>query len=245
MFAIRRIAMIVTIALVAAACGAGTTTDEAEPATREFVVQGEESLPDSVVTAPTTSASEGTAGAAESEVEDPSAFVSTTDTVPQNEDEGSAITGLFEALAVFASCLEDEGYDFIGRPDPTLEADDAVNDAGYIDALTKCAAVSQIIEAFEAQQSESDSLDTEGIETRNRQLVYWTDCMVGRGWTIGTIATDERGLNSPTELAAPDGQSLIDSPDLGECATIAGAAYDDELAQAGAAQEGDTEGNDE
>lgn len=232
--------MIVTIALVAAACGAGTTTDEAETAAREFVVQGEESLSDSVVTAPTTSAAEGTAGAAESEVEDPSAFVSTADTVPQNEEEGSAITGLFEALAVFASCLDDEGYEFIGRPDPTLEADDPVNDAGYIDALTKCAAVSQIIQALETQQAESDNLDTEGIETRNRQLVYWTDCMVGRGWTIGTIATDERGLNSPTELDPPAGQSFIDSPDLGECATIAGAAYDDELAQ-----EGNTEGNDE
>ena len=239
MSAIARIATVVTIALTAAACGAASTTETAEPAAQEFVVQGEESLPDSVVTTPTTSAAEGSTGAAESE--DRSAFVSTADTVPQNDEEGSAITGLFEALAVFASCLGDEGYDFIGRPDPALEADDPVNDSGYIEALTKCAAVSQIIEALAAQEAESDNLDTEGIETRNRQLVYWTDCMVGRGWTIGAVATDENGLNTPTELEPPDGQSLIDSPDMGEGATVAGAAYEDELAEEGSAEEGGDE----
>jgi hypothetical protein len=238
MMHIPRLAVLVTIALAAAACGASDTATESEPPT-DFVVQGDQALDtDAITTTSTTeaAASDGASGAGESAGNETEAFESTSDTLPQNEDEGSAIGGLFEAFAVFRTCLDEEGYAFIGRPDPTLEATDPVNDSGYGEALGKCAAVSDIVNAVEAQQSESENLDTEGIETRNRQLVLWVDCMEGRGFVISEITTNERGLNQPTNIEAPEGQSLFDSDDMAECATIAAQLYDEQLA---AENEGD------
>jgi hypothetical protein len=237
---IRRIATLVAIALTAAACGAESTPAEVENAAQGFVVQGDESLSEDAPTSTTTTVAEGAGGAAESAADDPEAFESTTGTLPQNEDDESAIGGLFEAFAIFRTCLDDEGYSFIGPPDPTLEADDPVNDSGYGTALGKCAALSDIQNAVAAQQSESANMNAEEIETRNRQLVYWTDCMEGRGFVISGISADENGLNQPTGIEGPDGQSLFDSDDMAECATVAAEAYDSAVA----AEEGTSEGSD-
>jgi len=235
-----RTAVLLAIALTAAACGGGSTDTTAGGGANDFVLQGDQALDDAAITSSTTTAApvaDAAGGAAESAAGDTEAFESTSDTVPQNEDEGSAIGNLFEAFGVFRTCLDDEGYSFIGRPDPTLEPTDPVNDAGYVEALGKCAAVSDIINALEAQQAESENLDTEGIETRNRQLVLWIDCMEGRGFVISEITTDERGLNSPTAIEPPAGQSIFDGDDMGECAAIAGRLYDEQVAD-------ETEGTD-
>lgn len=219
----RSLATAAVIGLTAAACGSGGSDGEAADASSSFVEQGAGQAAEIPVetSSPTE---EGAGGAAEAEGVEP-----TSVTLPQNEDDTPAVASMFEALAIFRTCLEDEGYEFIGRPDPEAEATDPVNDSGYLEALGKCAAVSQIVEAMTAMQEESSNLDTEGIEERNRQLVFWTDCMEGRGWTIGGVTTDERGLNTPSDMQGPDGASFLDSDDLGECATVAGEEYEASL----------------
>jgi hypothetical protein len=232
---------LVSVALATIIIAGSCSSSESETTTPAFVEQGADTL-DAETDVPTDSAApgEGIGGAAESDdpaddAGDPD-FVPTEDTLPQNEDDTPAVDNLFSSMALFQSCLEDEGHAFIGRPDPELEASDPVNDSGYGDALGKCAAVSNIVESFTAMQSESDSLDAEGIEERNRQLVHWMDCMEGRGWTFSGVTSDGRGLNTPAGMEGPDGASFFESDDMGECATVAGDSYEAELEAEGAGE---------
>jgi hypothetical protein len=236
----RLISVALATIIVAASCGSGS---EPEATTPSFVEQGAGTLTDDT-DVPTDSAApgDGAGGAAESDepATDPTDVDSdsetTSDTLPQNEDDTPAVANLFSSMGVFQSCLEDEGHAFIGRPDPELEASDPVNDSAYVEALTHCAAVSNIVESFAAMQSESDSLDAEGIETRNRQLIHWMDCMEGRGWAFSGVTSDARGLNQPAGMEGPDGASFLDSDDMGECATVAGESYEAELEAEGAGE---------
>ena len=236
-----RIVVLGTVfALVGVACGGGSSAGAGGQDDGGEVLEGsivdqddifidEDELP--AVTSPLPPADDGGGGATEGgegddadPAEGPEA---PDDTIPQNEEEeGSEVTNLFSALRIFTDCLSDEGQSFIGIPDPSAEPDDPVNDAGYLAALGKCAALSNIQQALASFTETSDNLDPEEIQDRNEGLVIWADCMEGRGWTIGALEPDSKGLLSPGDLTPPDGESLLESDDLQECAS-------DALAQAG------------
>ncbi|MFT5202876.1 MAG: hypothetical protein ACI9C1_002273 [Candidatus Aldehydirespiratoraceae bacterium] len=234
----RPISIALVTIIMAASCGGGSESETTNP---PFVEQGASTLADDA-DVPTDSAAPGDAAGGASESDEPAGdagdpdSVETEDTIPQNEDDTPAVANLFSSMGVFQSCLEDEGHAFIGQPDAELEASDPVNDSAYIEALTHCAAVSDIQASFTAMQSESDSLDAEGIEERNRQLIHWMDCMEGRGWTFSGVSADARGLNQPSGMEGPDGASFLDSDDMGECATVAGESYEAELEAEGAGE---------
>jgi len=225
----RLIAAFLTIALLAAACGGGSESETAnQPAANDFVVQGDDVLDDAQLPPDETApAEEPGAGASKSEgPSDPPQFDVTEETIPTDEEE-DADGEFFDAVGVFTSCLTTEGYGFIGIPSEDLEETDPVNDPGYLDALSQCAASSQIISKMEAAEDTS-SLTAEEIETQNREFVVFVDCLTGRGWTIPTPTPDEKGVLQPAyiELARtwvpPDGTGLLsngefNTDDFGEC----------------------------
>lgn len=223
-------AIAASVALIAAACGGGSdaTTDEAD-SVDDFVIQGDETLDPDATTTTTEAPAEGGGGASETDDgdDDGATFDATTDTIPTDgEEDEFGVGGLFAALGSFTSCLEVEGYAFIGRPNPELEATDPVNDSGYGEALGTCAATSNIGQAFSDFQSASDNLSTGQIETRNRTLVFWVDCMEGRGWEVGEPSTDTNGLQQPNNLTPPEGESIFGSDDLAECSVVAQQEYE-------------------
>lgn len=204
----RKTSSLVVLALFLAACGGGD--DGAGSADRQIVVDNGgidivvETTTTVITADPTNDQSEPT-------------FDATDDTIPENADDTPAALTMLDALGLFNSCLADEGVAFIGIPDASLEPTDPVNDQSYLDALSMCNNISGIGAAFQAFQTENDSLTTEEIEERNRGLVTWMDCMTGRGYTIDGVTSDERGLNTPNLVAAPEGKDIFDNQDMGEC----------------------------
>ena len=136
---------------------------------------------------------------------------------------------LFEAVGVFQSCLDAEGYEFIGIPfQEETDPEAPVNQQPYIDALVACAARSQIQERLAEADAAQADLTAEEVENQNRQFIAFRDCMVGRGWGIPEPVPNEQGLlfggfASTTSWVAP-GESLTTSDDLGECQSEAGAS---------------------
>lgn len=226
----RMVALAAAMALGATACGGGSDGESADETVDDFVIQGDDAIDLSDATTTTEAADDGGSGGAAEGGDNGPEFDETTDTVPTGDDgDEFGVGNLFTALAQFTDCLEVEGYEFIGQPNPDLEPTDPRQDPGYIDALTTCAATSNIAQAFQEFSTASDNLSTEQIQTRNRQLVFWTDCMEGRGWVIGEPSVDANGLQQPTDLTPPDGESVLSSDDLAECATVAADAYEASL----------------
>ena len=71
------------------------------------------------------------------------------DTIPLAEEKAPPGIQMLNALEEFNGCLEEEGVEFIGRPDATLGEGALVNQPAYIEALTLCAARSGIINAMQ------------------------------------------------------------------------------------------------
>ena len=117
----------------------------------------------------------------------------TTTTLPQEElDPGEALA---EAVGVFQSCLDAEGYEFIGIPfQEETDPEAPVNQQPYIDALVACAARSQIQERLAEADAARADLTAEEVENQNRQFIAFRDCMVGRGWGIPEPVPNEQGL---------------------------------------------------
>ena len=236
---LRTTATAALIALLATSCG-GSSADADDDAGPNIVVQGENALDIEEVVTTTTEAEtlDAAGGAAEGGGEDgdepaDEEAPEPEDTIPQNDDDGDEIDNIFSAMSIFNNCLKDEGREFIGIPGAEeTEADDPVNDPAYIEVLVQCAAVSQIQEAFTALDTASNNLTQDEILERNRGLVVWKDCMVGRGWTISDLEPDDNGLLSPGIPEAPEGENILESDDLKECTDIARAqvAEEDEAA---------------
>ena len=221
------VALVAALALVATACGGGSES-ETEDASSGFVIQGEQTLDTDEVTT-TTESTDADGGGGAGEGDGSPVFDTTEDTIPDGEDDDTAQgAGIFEAMNIFSSCLEVEGYQFIGAPNPEDDSS-PTNDPAYLDALGTCAAASNIQQAFQDFQNASGNLTTEQIETRNRTLVFWVDCMEGRGWQIGEPSVDAKGLQTPTDLTPPDGEDLLGSDDLEECSGSAGREYEESI----------------
>ena len=224
------------LVLFATACGGGS---DAESATPQFVEQGAQAIDTGDLASTTTVTEAGSTGAAEGDVADGDAEDGSGDaatvatTLPQNEEsQEEKVDDLFTAMRTFNSCLEDEGTSFLGY-DPEAPADDPRQAPAYLEALQKCAAVSQIQEAVASVDLGSEGKTPEEIEEQNRGLVAFTDCLKGRGWNPPPMEPDENGLLQVGDLGPPEGESIFDSDDMDECRRIG-----QEQADADAAAEG-------
>jgi hypothetical protein len=220
-------ALVTGFALVAAACGGGGGDTSGAVTLRSAGAIAVDA--DDVATTTSTEAVAAAGGAGEADnVAAPGddETADTTTTLPQEELEpGEA---LFEAVGAFQSCLDAEGYEFIGIPSQDETDPEApVNQQSYIDALVACAARSQIQERLAEADAAQADLTPEEIEDQNRQFIAFRDCMVGRGWGIPDPVPNEQGLlfggfGSTTSWVAPPGESLASSDDIGECTSEAG-----------------------
>lgn len=223
------LSLVAVLALVVSACGGGDA--DSGSAGPDFVVQGSQSLDTSDFATTTTAPAGGAGGASEGgtgagageETESPDGDgdgTAGTTTLPQNEvSQEEAVDDMFTAMRTFNSCLEDEGTTFLGDPRGAAP-DDPASAPEYLEALTKCAAVSQIQDAMASLDLGSEGKTPEEIEEQNRGLVGFVDCLKGRGWDPAPLEPDENGLLQVGDLGAPDGENLFDSNDMDDCRRI-------------------------
>ena len=138
------------------------------------------------------------------------------ETVPLAEDDTPTGLKLLEALGGFNECLDVEGWEFLGLPNPDLGAGAPVNNPDYISALQLCNSRTGIAEAFQAYESSRASMTPDQIMVENEQTILITDCLRGKGWDIGELTPDENGLlNTGGQFSSPDGR--IDADQIGDC----------------------------
>ena len=152
-----------------------------------------------------------------------SATTTPPETIPLSEDDPQ--TAFFKAASVFQTCLDDEGFEFIGVPD-AAHPNAPSNDPDYLTALGTCASKSNIIQALQNVQKAEDAMTPAEIEERNEQYLDWRECMIGKGWGIPEPKPDEKGRLFSFSGAAqgggpqfdpPAGESLLDSEDFSDC----------------------------
>jgi hypothetical protein len=214
---------------------AGCTGDDAT-ATGPLIVEAgyvDVQLPEDLrldVTDPTSPAAP-TGDETDDETDDGTGDEAGDTTIPLNESDEPASAKLLKALGVFNACLDDEGVEFIGAPSPD---NPATNDPAYVDALSTCAARSNIVQALAEAESENQDLSPEEIEERNESYLLWRDCMIDRGWNIPEPVPDAEGRlfsfggggDGGAQLEPPPGENLLDSEDLAECADEASRELD-------------------
>jgi len=134
------------------------------------------------------------------------------ETVPVNKDDRPPELRLFDAFGKFRSCLEDKGYVIEGNlQDPN---NPAYQDAGYRDAVSTCAARTDIVNILAEVQATRANLTPEQVKERNEVFVELSDCLEDKGWTVET-RTSEIGLLEPVVFEGPDG--TLDERDIDAC----------------------------
>jgi hypothetical protein len=156
----------------------------------------------------------------------------TSDTIPLASSDPQ--TKFFAALSSFSSCLKGLGVKFIGIPDAS-NPKSPTNDKNYIDALSKCAAKSNILGALKDYGTFQDNLTPAEIKIQNKGYLAWRKCMIGRGWGIPEPKPDSKGrlfsfstsgggsggAQQATGFTPPPGEDIITSGDVQECASEA------------------------
>jgi hypothetical protein len=156
----------------------------------------------------------------------------TADTIPLAKQD--AQTKFFGALSTFSSCLKGLGVKFIGIPDAS-NPKSPTNDKNYIDALSKCAAKSNILGALKDYGTFQDNLTPAQIKIQNKGYLAWRKCMLGRGWGIPEPKPDSKGrlfsfstsggggggASAATAFTPPPGEDIVTSSDVQECASEA------------------------
>ena len=138
------------------------------------------------------------------------------ETIPLLEEKAPPGIQMMDALEEFNGCLEEEGVEFIGRPDETLGEGAPVNQPAYIEALTLCAARSGIVSAMQEFQMSRVSRTPEKIREDNEQFVALTGCLRSRGWTVSDPMPDADGSLGPgDDFRGPDGD--LDMGDIRSC----------------------------
>ena len=138
------------------------------------------------------------------------------ETIPLVEEKVPPGIQMMDALEEFNGCLEEEGVEFIGRPDATLGEGEPVNQPAYIEALTLCAARSGIVSAMQEYQMSRVSRTPEKIREDNEQFVALTGCLRSRGWTVSDPMPDADGSLGPgDDFRGPDGD--LDMGDIRSC----------------------------
>ena len=153
--------------------------------------------------------------------------VATDNTVPLAQDDST--TKFFKAMTGFQTCLKGLNVKFIGAPDQSNPSA-PTNDPNYVNALSTCAAKSNIVQALKDQQTAQDNLTPAQIKTQNEGYLVWRDCMIGRGWGIPEPKPDAKGRlfsfggatsGSQPQFTPPPGQDIISSSDVQACAAEA------------------------
>jgi hypothetical protein len=156
----------------------------------------------------------------------------TADTIPLAKQD--AQTKFFAALSTFSSCLKGLGVKFIGIPDAS-NPKSPTNDKNYIEALSKCAAKSNILQALKDYGTFQDNLTPAQIKIQNKGYLAWRKCMIGRGWGIPEPKPDSKGrlfsfstsggggggASAATAFRPPPGEDIVTSSDVQECASEA------------------------
>ena len=138
------------------------------------------------------------------------------DTIPLAVEKAPPGIQMMNALEEFNGCLEEEGVEFIGRPDATLGEGALVNQPAYVQALTLCAARSGIIDAMQEFQMSRVSRTPETIREDNEQFIALTGCLRSKGWTISDPMPDADGSLGPgDDFRGPDGG--VDMDEIRSC----------------------------
>lgn len=138
------------------------------------------------------------------------------ETIPLAEEKVPPGIQMMDALEEFNGCLDEEGVEFIGRPDATLGEGALVNQPAYIKALTLCAARSGIISAMQEFQTSRAGRTPEKIREDNEQFIALTGCLRSRGWTVSDPMPDADGSLGPgDDFRGPDGD--LDMDDIRSC----------------------------
>jgi hypothetical protein len=152
----------------------------------------------------------------------------TADTIPLAKQD--AQTKFFAALSTFSSCLKGLGVKFIGIPDAS-NPKSPTNDKNYIEALSKCAAKSNILQALKDYGTFQDNLTPAQIKIQNKGYLAWRKCMLARGWGIPEPKPDSKGrlfsfstsggggggASAATAFTPPPGQDIVTSSDVQTC----------------------------
>jgi hypothetical protein len=138
------------------------------------------------------------------------------ETIPLAEEKVPPGIQMMDALEEFNGCLDEEGVEFIGRPDATLGEGALVNQPAYIKALTLCAARSGIINAMQEFQTSRAGRTPEKIREDNEQFIALTGCLRSRGWTVSDPMPNADGSLGPgDDFRGPDGD--LDMDDIRSC----------------------------
>ena len=228
-------ATLVGMLAVATACGGAASeatqkvTLLAADAPTEIVVSTTSTTSSTTTTTTTTAVAAETTIRTASETsvdgdyEDGPATTSTTttaepvkETIPLAEEKVPPGIQMMDALEEFNGCLDEEGVEFIGRPDATLGEGALVNQPAYIKALTLCAARSGIISAMQEFQTSRAGRTPEKIREDNEQFIALTGCLRSRGWTVSDPMPNADGSLGPgDDFRGPDGD--LDMDDIRSC----------------------------
>ena len=139
--------------------------------------------------------------------------------------EEDPLEGILNALSIFNTCMDDEGFEFIGvpgQPGPdgeTLDPDQI--EPGYIEALQKCATQSNILDSLQTYSDAQANLTTEQIAQINFGIPVFKECMERLGWEVEELAPDARGLlqfgQNGAGLTPPEGTEQLDPEDIFTC----------------------------
>ena len=138
------------------------------------------------------------------------------ETIPLAEEKVPPGIQMMDALEEFNGCLDEEGVEFIGRPDATLGEGEPVNQPAYIEALTLCAARSGIVSAMQEFQTSRAGRTPEKIREDNEQFIAMAGCLRSKGWTVSDPMPDADGSLGPgDDFRGPDGD--LDMDDIRSC----------------------------
>jgi hypothetical protein len=223
----RRVAIAAALAaaFVGQACGSEERQVVVRPADDVVVMSAEEVADlrkpvETVAETATTSVGavdSGDGDSGEGDSAAPADTAAASETIPLVQDDRPPELRLFEAFDEFRSCLAADGYEIEGNlQDPN---NPAYQDADYANAVSTCAARSDIVNVLQEVQATRSSLTPEEVEQRNEIFLELRDCLVSKGWTVET-STDQNGLLSPTQFVNADGE--LDTRDINKCLSEAG-----------------------
>jgi len=136
----------------------------------------------------------------------------TVDTIPLNEDDRPPELRLFDAFGKFRGCLEDKGYAIEG--DLLDQNNPAYQDPAYLDAVSTCAARTDIVTVLQEVQATRSNLTPQEVEARNEVFTTLRECLEAKGWTVETN-TSEIGLLEPAVFQNAAG--VLDERDINQC----------------------------
>ena len=209
-FSTRVCAAVVAAALLGA-CGSGSTTqvvrgaDDVQVLTPEEVAAARASIDTGVPDTTPRTVGTGTGGA-------PTSVAAGEATIPLNKDDRPPELRLFDAFGKFKSCIEDKGYTIEGNLQDRNNP--AYKDPAYAEAVSTCAARTDIVNILAEVQATRADLTPEQVEERNQAFIDLRDCLVDKGWTIETT-TSQIGLLEPKVFQNADG--VLDERDIDQC----------------------------